>query len=83
MRITPRVREEAALLCAVAASTDVYTMAAADHLDTSTDALQLAYAAWSLSFWNTDHRRGEAWCEDWAEAEALLRTGWTPTEPKP
>jgi hypothetical protein len=78
MRVSKKVREEAALLCAIAASTDIFAMSAVRDLDLSRDAERLAYGAWARSFWETTHTRGECWCEDWAEAEALLRCGWSP-----
>lgn len=77
-RISKRVREEAALLCSIAASTDILVTQAAGFIGASDDAVALAYDAWSRSFWNTDHLRGLDWCEDWAEAESLLRCGWLP-----
>ena len=86
MRITKKVREEAALICAIAASNewtdyqDIPGGGMPEPAGTS-PAHMLAWAAndaarkaWDKIDWN-DGWRPEA---PWAEAEALLRTGWTP-----
>lgn len=78
MKIPPRVREEAALICAIAASTpdlhDAYR-AVCDALGIDRDggSMSLALDAW-------DAARPYSWSggERDAEAEALLRTGWSP-----
>ena len=87
MKITRKVREEAALLCAIAASTSWELMplhedASLDHSsewfqsgspDVHTEAGALAIAAAAtveVGYFTADER--------WAEAEAMLRTGWSP-----
>jgi hypothetical protein len=83
-RISKRVREEAALFAQVRAcewaaypaSTAVFGFArASEDLGTSGPAVDLVCGAFDAI---------PAWCtyplsEQWAEAEALLRTGWSPT----
>ena len=85
MKITRAIREEAALICAISASNEWLGCAAEpdggrpDSRETS-PAHELAWAAhdvaldvWSRLPWE----RG--WPEaHWAEAEAMLRTGWRP-----
>lgn len=77
MRISKRVREQAAMICAIAASTpdlaESYDMVVA-HLDADRGpSLDLAMCAWrrvdkaAMDLANID-----------AEAEAMLRTGWSP-----
>lgn len=68
------VRSEAIAVCALAASNDVF----ANELTGDKDVERLAYAAWHASFVASNHTSGVCWCEDWAEAEAMLRTGWRP-----
>lgn len=72
---TPEQREEAALICAVAAceltNTPYYIIAW--HLDASDDALHLAADARTFAMYSYSWQ-----CEVGAEAEALLRTGWSP-----
>lgn len=80
MKISKKVREEAALICAIAASNGEETEQAyatvADLLGISrrqggheTASETLAYEAWVVCR-DSDHPD--------AEAEALLRTGWSP-----
>jgi hypothetical protein len=81
-RISKKVREEAALLCALAASNHWH--GARPHHPQGpippkdSEAGRLAYAAEKLtwSIW----RKSPLWTSEahWAEAEALLRCGWTP-----
>ena len=82
MKITKKVREEAALICAVSASTRVQSgtgftySVIASHLglDDKSPAFMLAFKAWLNA-----RPIGCDWTQETdAEAEALLRTGWTP-----
>jgi hypothetical protein len=91
-RITKKVRDEAALICQLAASnswaSNSWCVRLSDDreaivqdvdqfaFDGQAPALRLACAAWDRV---DAHLHGSA-CgsEPWAEAEALLRTGWTP-----
>lgn len=87
-RISKKVREDAALICAIAASAppgrDCYDYEIAIALGlwrgslartSKQPAMQLALAAWS----NAYHYHGCSWTQATdAEAEALLRTGWVP-----
>lgn len=73
-RYTKKVREEAALICAIAASTpdlaqSYRTVALNLALDRSASE-DLAFAAWQVT------KRAE---HPDAEADALLMTGWTPS----
>jgi len=65
-------RDEAILILAVCASNPRHLNVAVD-LGTSNAARHLALSA-SIA---ADHRRWPAW-RIYAEAEALLQTGWTP-----
>lgn len=77
-RISKRVREEAAVLCSIAACNEwEWTAICAPDSNTESGALawqaeRTAYAAW---------RSNPDWTPDthWAEAEAMLRTGWSPS----
>lgn len=76
MKITKRVREEAALYCsALASSPGIWRHCHSDY-EVSGDAFELW---WNAYKYVRDARdadgNGREWC---AEAEALLRTGWTP-----
>lgn len=77
MRVTKKLREQAALLCQLAASNDWGdVLEAALGIDTNgTPAELLAIDAWR-------HARDIGpliyGSEPWAEAESLLRTGWSP-----
>lgn len=76
MRISKKTREEAILICAVAASTPGASyLALADWLGVSYRARNLAYNAHSFAYQRvTDAtiQLGDA------EGEALLQTGWCP-----
>lgn len=77
MRISKRVREEAARLCAIGASGPVAMFEVFEQLDPSQPAAQLAWDAFGFAC------RTVGECADRsrvvrAEAEAMLRTGWTP-----
>lgn len=75
-RISKRVREEAALICAIAASNEWDTM---DPIPPrQTEAGRLAWAAEKVT-WSV-WRQSTLWCKEahWAEAEALIRCGWSP-----
>jgi len=85
-RYTDAEREEAALICAIAASGGVYREWSGDrgraysNIATNTDAsnsgLTLAIQAYLHVLDVTD----SYWTREVdAEAEALIRTGWTPT----
>lgn len=90
-RISKRVREEAAVLCSIAAcnewewtesdpascAPDSNPAIGAPDSNTESGALawqaeRTAYAAW---------RSNPDWTPDthWAEAEAMIRTGWSPS----
>ena len=73
MSITQRQRNEAALICAVCASSGLYSWQARDHLGTNAGAQAIAAQAYHHAL-----RVGLPRAETYAEAEALLRTGWTP-----
>jgi hypothetical protein len=84
MKITRRTKSEAIHICAVAASNPDLTCRydhAARAIGASGPALKLAFEAWDAVWWAT-RNRGEVFdAKDPAfdaEAEALLRTGWTP-----
>jgi hypothetical protein len=81
-RISKRVREEAALVMAVCASNDCGTIDACNWLDLphwgdrddlETAAFIAALEAWR--HWLGKYRKPR---EAYAEAEAMLRTGWSP-----
>lgn len=75
-RIGLLVRNQAAMICAIAASTpdlhDAYRAVCKATGITSGDALYLALEAWSEAW------RYETGGPRDAEAEAMLRTGWSP-----
>lgn len=78
MKYSKKVREEAAMICSIAASNEDYSQAYASvdcdlPVRTSGEAYRLAMAAWRLAF------KGNADLCD-AEAEALIRTGWSPED---
>jgi hypothetical protein len=77
-RISKEVREEAAMICAIAASCRFTGAEAGDATGASELAMSLAYRSWFHSMHGSSHRFGSDWSQDWAEAEALLRTGWSP-----
>lgn len=79
VRISKRVREEAAVLCAIAASNSWVRIpeASPDPEETGLaeylawTAMAAAYAVWQTrSDWTPETH--------WAEAEAMLRDGWRP-----
>jgi hypothetical protein len=71
---TPQVREEAAdALACCASNPETYFM---NVLDEGSPAERLALAAFSATFHGEFHTAGAH--EHYAEAEAMLRTGWTP-----
>jgi hypothetical protein len=83
MKISKRTREQAAMLCAIAASAPPVSMTDVCYsLDPAKEAAELAYAAWQHAYRHmsiVDPR----WYIDggwylYAEAESLLRTGWSP-----
>lgn len=93
LRVTPAIRAEAILVCAVMASADIVsttTDAVVLRLDVSVDAGELADEAYALA--RTPPARGrqpgerdyEAKLRDydarapWGEAEAMLQQGWNP-----
>lgn len=82
MKISKRVREEAAMICAIAASNE-WTGDWNNRLGDppkpgKTAAGNLAWAAQRITYrvW----RESPHWnpSAPWAEAESLLRTGWSP-----
>lgn len=82
-RIPKKVRDEAILICAIAASTPDYSQnydSVSDEIDPALGSLDLALAAWSHV---VDHIYAqEAHLVDDeidAEAHALLQTGWSPS----
>lgn len=81
--ITKKTRDEAILICAVAASTPEFNQnynGAFFALDVSDAALELALSAWSNvvdRVYAYKFRIAEKHID--AEAEAMLRTGWSPT----
>jgi hypothetical protein len=74
MKITKRTREQAALICAIQASTpDLvgYSPTVAQYLDAPDAAAELA--------WQARHRHGlPIASEGYAEAAQLLLEGWSP-----
>lgn len=85
-KYSKRTREDAALICAIAASggvyldgdtrwSPVYAMVRKELDDTSDDCLALAIRAYE----HVRRERNGVWDRETdAEAEALLRTGWSP-----
>lgn len=80
-RYTKRVREEAALICAIAASsnrTSFYTDIVVET-DASDAAHQLACAAFNTAISvGLPHTNSAESCRIDAEAESLIRCGWSP-----
>jgi len=81
-KIDKKTREQAALICAIAASTpafnESYTMVLAAAI--TREAYDLAYAAWDAASSRIPYAHdGSANPIVDAEAEALLRTGWSPS----
>ena len=81
MKISKKTREQAATICAIAASSeyasDAYNLAA-DAIGAGLAALALANDAWGRATNGGFGGEGDDLRADDAEAEALLRTGWTP-----
>ena len=75
-RISKKVREEAALICQVAASNNLLNWETSCTLGVSAEAYDLAVCA--CSFTVDAYRRWEGNELTRAEAESLLRTGWSP-----
>lgn len=74
------VREEAALICAVAASTPIFNLllvCARLRISRQSASAKLAYAAWTFAL-HADPRARLRDHELDAEAEALIRCGWSP-----
>ena len=92
MRISKKVREEAARLCSMCAcrgQSISVTTAASYLLGVSyEEAVRTPVARVAVRAWDAAHRSlnqgvdrptdESALCEDYAEAEALLRCGWSP-----
>ncbi len=80
MKITKRTREQAALLCSIAASNfDDSIGTTAMLLDAEYDARALAWDAQAAACLSFGTRELDArYFETYAEAEALLRCGWRP-----
>lgn len=78
--ISTRTRERAAMICAIAASNPELTAftcaAAALDIDPGSPAIDLAWEAWYGA--RPGHRLEPMAPARDAEAEAMLRTGWTP-----
>lgn len=84
-RISARLREEAAVACAQTATWWTGERAWDASVDKCPEPTgRLAYAAMReasprpVSLARTTEAWNRAWAERWAEAEALLRTGWSP-----
>jgi hypothetical protein len=77
-RVSKKVREEAALICQMAASNRYDVCGAGpEQFAQSAGGLGLRLAAAVIK--EVPKRCGLWWINgQWAEAEALLRTGWTP-----
>jgi len=83
MKISKKLREQAAHFCAALASTRCWMWA--DLIETigvSTEACHLAGVARWRSMHAMEHGPGRRTSDDyamaWAEAEAMLRCGWSP-----
>ncbi len=88
-RISKRVREEAALICAIAASRgepiSITSVASLIHGIDVVAAVRKKTAKLAVKAWAVAHEGFDAGSygfeairDEYAEAEALLRTGWTP-----
>ncbi len=77
MKVSAKVREEAALVCSAFACDRSLTsyILTGESLDVSRDAAWLAFDAAAVV---TFERGGRDWGDADAEAEARLRTGWLP-----
>lgn len=83
-RISKRVREEAAMLLSACAccGENQYRVLEDGFPDASREALSLMYSAFAAASIDSEGYPFNATLASrwyWAEAEALLRTGWTPT----
>lgn len=74
MKITKKVREEAALLLSVAACTPANIASAATAMGASESARELAHDA----FYDRSVPFLDPWHATYAAAEQLLRSGWSP-----
>ncbi len=93
MKISKKTREQAAIICAACACSSepisVTSAVAARYGVDVPDAVRMPVAlvavrAWAHANDNHGHRLSEAFGrselrDDYAEAEALLRTGWSPS----
>lgn len=81
MKISKRDREQAALICAIAASAPAgvqpFYDQIADNIDAAGESERLAMRAWKFA-WEFAANHGKWTREVDAEAEALIRTGWSP-----
>ena len=82
-RIPKKVREEAANACSAKASDWAVCDASLFSIDMYTDSPDAQRLA-SLAFWRVP-TKSHGWCnerfrDEWAEADALLRSGWCPDE---
>jgi hypothetical protein len=80
MRITRRVREEAAVLASAGACAGEHQCFVFEAFKTPrfTQALSLLYSAYQAVRVDDHDGEVERRRQEWAEAEAMLRTGWTP-----
>lgn len=80
-RISKKVREEAALLCAIATSSEFGICEAAYRLSDNIDeyTLQIALDAQAVACRGFRRLSLGNYGLTYAEAEALLRTGWSPS----
>jgi hypothetical protein len=76
MKITKRVREEAAVLLSMLASQTAWRDGIYSVPGVSLKARTLANLAVGTAIYNTTTDHG--WLDGYAEAEAMLRTGWKP-----
>lgn len=84
-RYRKRVREQAALICAIAASSGAigwFTRNTAEQIGADLDASELAFEAWNFVRLKDGDQYHSMLTEGArirdAEAEALIRTGWSP-----
>lgn len=81
MKISTKTRDLAAMIPALCASNE-FGYATAEHLlglGWNNPAVKLADAAWDVVYDGSDGARRDA-IELFAEAEALIRSGWSPGE---
>lgn len=88
-RISKRVREEAALICAIAANRgEPISVSSTASMLYGVDSVQaarrssakLAVEAWAFAAQMGGRYDADQLRDDYAEAEALLRTGWEPSK---